>query len=97
MLATAWGVGNIIWAMFAFFFWVIAIVVFIMVFGDIFRRHDIGGGAKAGWILLLVILPLFGALIYLIARPQVFEAKRGSASGYTPGNEDLGNLTPRMN
>ena len=30
--------------------------IFIMVFADIFRRHDIHGGAKAGWILLIVIL-----------------------------------------
>ena len=36
-------------------------------------RDDIGGGAKAGWIFLIVILPFLGVLIYLIARPKMTE------------------------
>jgi len=35
---------------------------------DIFRSHDLSGWGKAGWLLLIVILPLLGVLIYLIAR-----------------------------
>jgi hypothetical protein len=35
---------------------------------DIFRSRDLSGWGKAGWILLIVIVPLFGVLIYLIAR-----------------------------
>jgi hypothetical protein len=35
---------------------------------DIFRSRDMGGGAKALWVLLIVILPLIGVLVYLIAR-----------------------------
>lgn len=38
------------------------------VFADIFRSHDLSGWGKAGWCLLIVILPLLGVLIYLIAR-----------------------------
>ena len=53
------------------FFLILAIWVFIAIFGDIFRRTDIHGGAKAGWILLIFILPFLGALIYIIARPRV--------------------------
>ena len=53
------------------FFLFLAIWVFIAIFGDIFRRTDIHGGAKAGWILLIFILPFLGALIYIIARPKV--------------------------
>ena len=48
-----------------------AIWIFIAIFGDIFRRTDIHGGAKAGWILLIFILPFLGCLIYMIARPKV--------------------------
>jgi hypothetical protein len=36
---------------------------------DIFRRDDIGGGRKALWLLAVILLPLFGTLIYLITRP----------------------------
>lgn len=54
-----------------FFFWVMAIWIFISIFGDIFRRDDLTGVAKAGWILLIFILPFLGCLIYIIARPKV--------------------------
>src|SRR5712691_2925904 len=53
------------------FFLILAIWVFIAIFGDIFRRTDVHGGAKAGWILLIFILPFVGCLIYIIARPKV--------------------------
>src|SRR5438270_2553647 len=47
------------------FLWIwIAITVIL----DIFRSHDLSGWAKAAWLLLIVILPLFGVLVYLIAR-----------------------------
>ena len=69
MLATAWNLGNVLWTMLIFFFWFMAIWIFITVIVDVFRRHDIHGGAKAGWILLIVILPFIGCLIYIIARP----------------------------
>jgi uncharacterized membrane protein len=75
MLAQAWNLGSVIWAMVYFFFVFMLIWIFIMVFADIFRRHDIHGGAKAGWILLIVILPFLGALIYIIARPQMVEGR----------------------
>ena len=71
MLATAWGLGNVLWSMLIFFFWFMAIWIFITVFADIFRRSDLSGGAKAGWILLIFILPFFGAMIYIIARPAI--------------------------
>jgi hypothetical protein len=40
----------------------------IRVYGDIFGRRDIGGGAKTGWVLLTLFLPLVGCLIYLISQ-----------------------------
>jgi hypothetical protein len=43
--------------------WIAIGVVF-----DIFRSKDLSGWGKAAWLLLIVIIPLFGVLIYLIAR-----------------------------
>jgi hypothetical protein len=40
----------------------------IGVIADIFRSPDLSGWGKAVWLLLIVILPLIGVLIYLIAR-----------------------------
>src|SRR6476620_11631621 len=73
MLATEWSFGNVLWTMLVFFFWFMAIWIFIMVFSDIFRRRDLSGWAKGGWILLIFIVPFLGALIYLIARPKMTE------------------------
>jgi membrane protease subunit (stomatin/prohibitin family) len=38
------------------------------VFIDIFRSHDLSGGAKALWFLFVLLLPLIGVLVYLIVR-----------------------------
>ena len=76
MLATEWSFGSVLWTMLVFFFWVMAIWIFIALFSDIFRRNDLSGGAKAGWILLIFILPFVGCLIYVIARPKMTEQDR---------------------
>jgi hypothetical protein len=62
---------DIFWSLFVFFFWVMAIWLFIALFGDILRRDDLSGWGKAGWIVFLIVLPFLGALIYVIARPKV--------------------------
>jgi len=50
------------------FVWVMFIVILINVLIDLFRSHDLSGWAKAGWLVVLVVLPFLGVLIYLIAR-----------------------------
>jgi type VI protein secretion system component VasK len=59
---------NIFWSMFEFFLWVIWIWILIWVFIDIFRSRDLSGWAKALWFLFVLIIPLVGVLVYLIAR-----------------------------
>jgi hypothetical protein len=59
---------DVLWSMIIFFFWVIWIWIVITVLVDIFRRHDIGGWAKAAWVVFVVILPWLGVLVYLIAQ-----------------------------
>jgi hypothetical protein len=59
--------GSFLWDMLLVFAFVIWFWLLIIVFGDLFSRHDIGGWGKAGWIILVVILPYFGVFIYLIA------------------------------
>ena len=92
-----WNFGDVLWAMLVFFFWFMAIWIFIGVFADIFRRNDISGWAKGGWILLIFCVPFLGALIYIIARPKMTaqdkellersqEAQR-RVEGYSPADE----------
>jgi len=61
---------DALWLMFIFFFWVMVIGLVITVMIDNFRRPDQSGWAKAGWTLLIIVLPLLGALIYQVARPR---------------------------
>ncbi len=53
------------------FFWTMALMIFISVFSDIFRRADLSGGMKAVWIIVIFVLPFLGCLIYMIARPKM--------------------------
>ena len=88
---------DVFWSIFVFFMWFLYFWIFITVFADIFRRRDLGGGAKAGWIILLIFLPLFGMLIYMIKRPkdlaqdkemmEQIQAKQHRAAGYSAAEE----------
>ena len=92
-----WGTGSVLWAMAVFFFWMIYIWIFITVFADIFRRNDIHGWAKAGWIIFLIFIPLIGLLVYVIARPKMTEqdkqlmeeaeARQKRMAGYSAAEE----------
>jgi len=62
------GSGQVFWSMLWFFLFFIWIWILITVFADIFRSHDMGGFAKAIWVLFVIILPYLGVFVYLIAR-----------------------------
>src|ERR1700756_4540183 len=61
------------------FFW---IWIVIAVVTDIFRSHDLSGWAKAGWFVLIVMVPLFGVLIYLVARGDKMKIHEVLADGH---------------
>jgi hypothetical protein len=63
-----------------FFGWVIWFWLLILVFSDLFSRHDISGWGKAGWILLVVVLPYLGVFIYLIAQGSQMAERREQRS-----------------
>jgi ABC-type multidrug transport system fused ATPase/permease subunit len=67
-LASDWHVGQVFLAMLWFFLFFIFIWLLIVLFADIFRSHDMGGWAKAFWVIGIIIFPFLGILIYLIAR-----------------------------
>ncbi len=68
MIASSYPLLDAFWTMLWFFSFFIWIWLLIMVFGDVFRSHDLSGFSKALWLLFIVIIPFFGVLIYLIAR-----------------------------
>jgi len=58
---------GVMWTMFVFFAWMLFIWLLITVYTDLFRRDDISGWGKAGWIVFTLVLPYVGVLVYLIA------------------------------
>jgi hypothetical protein len=62
---------DVFWWMIVMFFWVMAIWLFVVLIGDVFRRDDISGWSKAAWTLFIVVLPFLGAIVYIAARPKV--------------------------
>jgi hypothetical protein len=68
MLATQYPILDIFLTTLYFFLFIIWIWLLFMVFIDIFRSHDIGGWAKALWVIFIIVMPYLGVLVYLIAR-----------------------------
>jgi hypothetical protein len=68
MLAYTYPLADLFGTMLGFFLLIIWFWLLIIVFSDIFRSHDMGGGAKALWVIFVIILPFLGIFVYLIAR-----------------------------
>ena len=68
MIASSYPILDAFLTMLYFFLFIIWIWLLIMVFVDIFRSQDIGGWAKALWVIFVIILPFLGVFVYLIAR-----------------------------
>jgi ABC-type multidrug transport system fused ATPase/permease subunit len=68
MFASSYPVLDAFLTMLYFFLFIIWIWLLIMVFMDVFRSHDMGGLAKAVWVIFIIILPFLGVFVYLIAR-----------------------------
>ncbi|MET8546303.1 SHOCT domain-containing protein [Kitasatospora sp. NPDC004799] len=69
-LAVDYPALHIFWTMLELFLWILWFFLLFKIITDIFRSHDLGGWAKAGWLVLVILLPLIGVLAYLIARGQ---------------------------
>ncbi|WP_053208143.1 SHOCT domain-containing protein [Jiangella muralis] len=59
---------NLFLTMLWFFLFIAWIWLLVTLLTDVFRSKDLGGWSKALWTIFILVLPLFGALIYLIAR-----------------------------
>ena len=67
---------DLFWAMLWFFLLFAWIWLLISIFIDIFRSDDMGGWAKALWVIFVIVLPFLGVLIYLIVRGNSMTQRR---------------------
>lgn len=67
---------DFLWLLFWSYIFVACLVVLFQIITDVFRDRDLGGFAKALWIIALIVVPLLSALIYLIARGHGMAERR---------------------
>lgn len=77
---------DIFLSMMWFFLWTLWIFTVVWIVIDIFRSRDIGGWAKTGWFLLVLLVPLIGVTIYLIVRGATMQERQ--ARGYPAHSYD---------
>ena len=70
LLAADYPFLDVFWTILIFFIWIAWFMLLFRIIGDIFRRHDIGGGAKVLWMIFVFIVPFLGVFVYLIAENQ---------------------------
>jgi predicted PurR-regulated permease PerM len=58
--------GQFLWSLLVIFFMIMYFMILFSVVVDLFRNHQMGGFAKALWIIFLIFIPLISLLIYVI-------------------------------
>lgn len=87
-------VAEFLWTCLAIFFMVIYFMMLFQVIVDVFRRRDASGGKKAGWLILLFILPFISLIIYMVMNSEgmaqrqrdLMESRGYQASGGGPSS-----------
>jgi len=74
--ASSYPLLNVMWTMLVFFCWILWFWLLFMVYADLFKRRDIGGAAKTGWVVFTLFLPYIGVLVYLIAQGRGMGERR---------------------
>jgi uncharacterized membrane protein YcjF (UPF0283 family) len=63
-----WSFWEVLWTTFVVFVWISVLIIYFQVIVDLFRSRDLSGWGKAGWLIVLVVLPFISLFIYVIAR-----------------------------
>lgn len=69
-LAYDYPVLGALWTIIWVFLWVLWLIVLFRVITDIFRDREMSGGAKAAWLLFVLVIPFVGVLAYVMVHGQ---------------------------
>ena len=64
---------DLMWTFVVFFALLVYFWLVVTVFGDLFRRHDVSGRGKTGWVVFVLVLPLAGSITYLVTQGRAME------------------------
>lgn len=59
---------ELFWTMLWFFLWIMWLFLLFKIVTDVLRDHELSGWGKAGWLILCLLLPFIGVLVYVIVR-----------------------------
>ena len=76
---------DLMWTMLIVFFWIAWLMLLFYVLADVFRRHDIGGGKKALWVIFVIVAPFLGVLVYVIVNGQGMAERNVRQAQSRPG------------
>jgi len=71
--------GQFLWSLLLIFFMIMYFMILFSVVIDLFRNHQMGGFAKALWILFLIFIPLISLLVYVIVYGKGMAERQQSA------------------
>jgi hypothetical protein len=69
-LSEDYPVMDLFWTMLLLFGWALFFYVLFVVFRDLFDRDDVSAWGKAGWVVLVLVLPIIGSLAYLASQSR---------------------------
>src|SRR4051812_3101193 len=88
LAASDYPFADLMWTFVLFFGLIIYFWLLVTVFGDLFRRRDIGGGRKTLWTIFVLVVPLIGTLIYLVSqRGEIGERDQRQAEAIQQSND----------
>jgi hypothetical protein len=67
--------GDFLWSLLVIYFMLFYFMMLFRVIGDLFRDPDVGGVAKTGWVIFLIVLPFLSLFIYLITRGKAMSER----------------------
>jgi ABC-type multidrug transport system fused ATPase/permease subunit len=70
---------DLLTLIFSTFLFVAYLFVLFQIVTDLFRDSEMGGVAKASWIIALVFLPMLTAIVYIISRGKGMAARQQAA------------------
>lgn len=68
---------DFLWYTIVVFVFAAYLIVLFQILIDLFRDHTVSGVAKAFWVVVLIVVPFFSALIYLVVRGQGMAIRAG--------------------
>lgn len=77
---------DFFWLILTSFLFIAYLLVLFQIIGDLFADRDRSGWGKAGWILVLLVVPLLGSLIYLIVNGSAM-ARRSTEAAAAARND----------